>query len=103
MKREIPGLGHGEHRLSLQLKGQRRRDERTKRRLFPRGSVVENLPSHAGDTGLTPGQGTKTQHAEGQLGLHATIEEQPAHHQQGGACGPQLRPDIARNRRTDSR
>ena len=34
---------------------------------FPGGPVVKNLPSNAGDAGLTPGQGTKIPHAAGQL------------------------------------
>ena len=27
---------------------------------FPGGAVVENLPANAGDTGLIPGQGTRS-------------------------------------------
>ena len=34
---------------------------------FPGGSLVKNLPSNAGDAGLTPGWGTGIPHAEGQL------------------------------------
>ena len=40
---------------------------------FPSGSVVENLPSNAGDLGSIPDQGTKIPHAIGQLNLHATV------------------------------
>ena len=35
---------------------------------FPGGLAVENPPANTGDTGLTPGPGTKITHAEGQLG-----------------------------------
>ena len=38
-----------------------------RRRYFPPGPVVENLPSSAGDVGLIPGRGTKTPHTMGQL------------------------------------
>ena len=31
---------------------------------FPGGTVVENLPANAGDTGSSPGPGTKIPHAE---------------------------------------
>lgn len=41
--------------------------------------LVKNLPSHAGDTGLTPGQGTKTQHAE----LHGQKEKRKSVELQG--------------------
>ena len=34
---------------------------------FPGGPVVKNPPSHAGDSGSIPGQGTKIPHAAGQL------------------------------------
>ena len=33
------------------------------RRDFPGGPGIENPPSHAGDLGSVPGQGTKTLHA----------------------------------------
>ena len=42
---------------------------------FPRGSVVKNLPSNVGDTGLIPGRGTKILHASGQLSPRATTPE----------------------------
>ena len=31
---------------------------------FRGGPVVKNLPANAGDVGLIPGQGTKTQHSQ---------------------------------------
>ena len=34
---------------------------------FSEGAAVENLPANAGDTGSSPGCGTKTPHASGQL------------------------------------
>ena len=46
---------------------------------FPGGPVVKDLPSSAGDLGLTPGQGTKSSHAVEQLSLHATATEKPSH------------------------
>ena len=42
---------------------------------FPGGSVVKNPPSHAGDMGLTPGQGTKIPHAMRQLSPRASTGE----------------------------
>ena len=42
---------------------------------FPGGVVVKNLPSNAGDTGSTPGWGTKIPHAAGQLSPRATTTE----------------------------
>ena len=42
---------------------------------FPHGPVVENLPSHAGDAGLIPGQETRIPHAAGQLGPQAATVE----------------------------
>ena len=41
---------------------------------FPGGPVVKNVPSNAGDAGLTPGQGSKIPHAERPRGLSATTE-----------------------------
>ena len=38
-----------------------------RRRYFPPGPVVENLPSSAGDVGLIPGRGTKIPHTMEQL------------------------------------
>ena len=38
---------------------------------FPGGSVFKNFPSNAGDTGSTPGPGTKIPHDTGQLSPHA--------------------------------
>ena len=37
--------------------------------------MVKKLSSNAGDTGLTPGWGTKTPHAVGQLSPCATTRE----------------------------
>ena len=45
---------------------------------FPRGSVVENLPSNAKDMGSLPGQRTKILHVTGQLSPCATTRE-PKH------------------------
>ena len=51
---------------------------------FPGGPVVKTPPSHVGDTGSTPGQGTRIPHSEGQLspGAPATepvsLKEDPA-------------------------
>ena len=42
---------------------------------FPSGSVVENPPSNAGDTGSIPGRGTKILHAAGHLSLSALTRE----------------------------
>ena len=42
---------------------------------FPGGPVVKNLPSNAGDTGSTPGQGTKIPHATEQPSPCATTTE----------------------------
>ena len=38
---------------------------------FPRGRVVKNPPSNAGDVGLIPGEGTKIPHTAGQLSPRA--------------------------------
>lgn len=38
-----------------------------RKRDFPGGAVVENLPSGAGDMGSVPDHGTRTAHAVGQL------------------------------------
>ena len=53
---------------------------------FPGGPVVKNPPSNAGETGSSPGRGTKIPHAAGQLSL-CTATTEPAH---SGACAPQL-------------
>ena len=45
------------------------------KRDFPGGPVVKNPPYKAGDTGLTPGQGTKIPHASGQLDRCTTTTE----------------------------
>ena len=43
------------------------RAQKGKRRDFPGGPVVKNLPSNAGYVGSIPGLGTKTPHAVGRL------------------------------------
>ena len=58
---------------------------------FPGGSVVRNPPPNAGDVGSTPGQGTKTPHAVGQLSPHSITEPKCS-----GACVQQLRPNAAK-------
>ena len=58
-------------------------------RCFPGGLVNENLPSIAGDAGSIPGQGTKIQHAVGQLNSRAATRE---------ARTQQRTPSIAKNR-----
>ena len=45
---------------------------------FPGGAVVENLPANAGDTGSSPGRGTKIPHATGQS-LCTTAREKLVH------------------------
>ena len=47
---------------------------------FPRGPVVENPPSNAGNMSSIPGQGTKIPHVVGQLSPHATTRGKSAHH-----------------------
>ena len=42
---------------------------------FPGGPAVKNPPCIAGDTGLTPGQGTEIPHATAQLSLRTTTTE----------------------------
>ena len=44
---------------------------------FPGGPVVKNPLSNAGDTGSSPGRGTKIPHAAEQLSLHTTTREKP--------------------------
>ena len=53
------------HVKNKQTNKKLKREQR--RRYFPPGPVVENLPSSAGDVGLIPGRGTKTPHTMGQL------------------------------------
>ena len=43
---------------------------------FPGGPAVKNPPSHAGDSCLIPGWGTKTPHALEQLSPHAATKTQ---------------------------
>ena len=49
-----------------------------KKRDFPDGPVVKNLPYNAKDMGSIPGQGAKIPHATEQLSLCATTTE-PLH------------------------
>ena len=44
----------------------------SKSRGVPGGPVVRSLLSNAGDVGSIPGEGTKVQHAAGQLNLHVS-------------------------------
>ena len=53
------------HVKNKQTNKKLKREQR--RRYFPPGPVVENLPSSAGDVGLIPGRGTKIPHTMGQL------------------------------------
>ena len=46
---------------------------------FPCGPVLKNPPSNSGDVGSTPGWGTKTPHAIGQLSPCATTSEHKGH------------------------
>ena len=50
------------HVKNKQTNKKLKREQR--RRYFPPGPVVENLPSSAGDVGLIPGRGTKTPHSQ---------------------------------------
>ena len=47
---------------------------------FSGGPGVKNLPSNAGDVGLTPGQGTKIPQALGLQSPHASTREKPTCH-----------------------
>ena len=42
---------------------------------FPGGPVVKDLPSKVGDVGSIRGQGTKIQHASGQLSPEAWVPQ----------------------------
>ena len=44
---------------------------------FPGSPVVKSPPSNAGDSGSTPGQGTKTPHSKEQLSQNTTTKESP--------------------------
>ena len=48
--------------------------EEIKARDFPGGPVVKNPPCNAGDTGLSPGRGTKVPHAAEQQSLRPQLE-----------------------------
>ena len=65
---------------------------------FPSGSVFENLPSNAGDTGSIPGRGTKILRAAGQLGLSALTRESSRAH-----CNKELvQPKIKKKKKMSS-
>ena len=64
---------------------------------FPSGSVFENLPSNAGDTGSIPGRGTKILRAAGQLGLSALTRESSRAH-----CNKELvQPKIKKKKKKE--
>ena len=44
-----------------------KKKKKKKKRDFPGGAVVKNPPVNAGDTGSSPGRGTKIPHAAEQL------------------------------------
>ena len=58
----------------------------------PRGPVVKNRPSNAGDVGLISGRGSKISHVKGKLSpcdvtTEATCSgEKPMHHSEDTAC-----------------
>lgn len=49
--------------------------QRVERRDSPRGPAVKNLLSNAGDGRSSPGRGTESPHAVGQLSQHAVTTE----------------------------
>ena len=51
----------------------------TKKWGFPGGAVVENLPANAGDTGSSPGQGTRSHMHAATKSSHATTKEPACH------------------------
>ena len=60
-------------------------DIKMNKRDFPRGPVVKNPPSNAGDEGLIPGQGVGFPHTREQLNLSTTTTEPT----RSRACAPQ--------------
>ena len=56
-------------RMTILIKKKKKED-----RNFPGGPMFKNLPSNAGDSGSTPGQGTKILCAMGQLSLQAIVK-----------------------------
>ena len=79
---------------------------------FPRGPVVKNPPSNAGDMSSIPGRGTKIPHATAQLSPCATTTElsrlneragvlQTTEPTRPGACAPQL--EKRKNRQATTR
>ena len=56
--------------------------------------MVKNPPSSAGDTGSSPGRGTKIPHAAGQLSPRAATTEPVC----SGAHAPQLEKHSCRNK-----
>ena len=70
---------------------------------FPGGPVVKNSPSSVGDSGSTPGRGTKTSRAKEQLSLSVVTAEpvrrnrrSPSHHSKDPA---QPKQDFKKERR----
>ena len=67
--------------------------------------MVKNLPSDAGDSGLTPGLGTKIPHASGQRSPPATTTKPTCHKLERSSCAAmekiprlQLRSDAVKNK-----
>ena len=48
---------------------------------FPGGPVAKNPPSNGGNVGSIPGQGTKIQHAVGQVSPKSQVEKPACHHE----------------------
>ena len=53
---------------------------------FPGGSVFKNFPSNAGDTGSTPGPGTKIPHDTGQQSPCVTTRGKPISFKEISVC-----------------
>ena len=53
--------------------------KKARRRDFPGGPALKNLPGNGGDMGSIPGEGTKTLHATEQLSLRAETIESLGH------------------------
>ena len=62
---------------------------------FPGGPVVKSPSCNAGKAGSIPGQGTKIQHAAGQLSPRATTREKPTQSNER-SCVLQVRPNAAK-------
>ena len=70
---------------------------------FPRGPVVKNPPSNAGDAGSIPGQGTKIPHAMGQLSPQATIREPACHNYRAHTLWSWHAPQLERSPHAETR